>query len=92
VIRYEIGLHRQERMPVTLVAATLIMANRQIDKATFQELWEEMKTLNILRFAHEMGVEEGRERTGEWKPPVRWSWKSSESRWALFFPRRLPTR
>ncbi len=35
------------------------MANKQIDRSTFQELWEEIKMLNILRFAHEKGQQEG---------------------------------
>ena len=62
VIRFEIGLHRQEKISAPLIAATLIMANKQIGEETFQELWEELKMLNILRFAHEKGMEEGVEK------------------------------
>jgi hypothetical protein len=62
VIRYETELYRQEKMPVPLIAATLIMANKLIDKAAFHELWEEVKMLNILKFAHEKGAEEGEEK------------------------------
>ena len=47
---------------MTLVAATLIMANRQIDDDDFNELWEEIKMLDIMRFAHEKGMEEGEEK------------------------------
>jgi hypothetical protein len=61
VIRYETELYRQDKMPVPLIAATLIMANKLIDKAAFHELWEEVKMLNILKFAHEKGAEEGKE-------------------------------
>ncbi len=43
-----------------LVAATLIMANKIIDTSTFQELWEEIKMLDVLKFAHEKGMEEGK--------------------------------
>ncbi len=46
-MRYEIDLYRQGRMSALIVAATLIMANKQIDQSTFQELWEEMKMLGI---------------------------------------------
>ena len=38
------------------------MANKQIGEETFQELWEELKMLNILRFAHEKGMEKGEEK------------------------------
>ncbi len=62
VIRFEIGLHRQERIPAPLIAATLIMANKQIDKTDFQKLWEEIKMLDILKFAIEKGMEEGEEK------------------------------
>ncbi len=62
VIEFEIDQYRQGKVPVLLVAATLVMANKQIDKSTFQELWEEIKMLDILKFAHEKGVEEGEEK------------------------------
>jgi hypothetical protein len=61
VIRYETGLYKEDKMPVPLIAATLIMANKLIDKAAF---YEEVKMLNILRFAHEKGIEDGKE---QWK-------------------------
>ncbi|MCP4351091.1 MAG: hypothetical protein GY795_36970 [Desulfobacterales bacterium] len=35
------------------------MANKQIDRSTFNELWEEIRMLNIIKFAHEKGREEG---------------------------------
>jgi hypothetical protein len=52
-------------MPLPLIAATLIMANKLIDKSAFHELWEEVKMLDILKFAHEKGVEEGEQRGEE---------------------------
>jgi len=36
------------------------MANKQIDRPTFDELWKEIKMLDVLKFAHEKGREEGR--------------------------------
>ncbi|MDM8550275.1 transposase [Desulfobacterales bacterium HSG2] len=60
VLRFEIDLYKQDRMPVLLLAATLIMSNREIDKTTFQELWEEIKMLKIFEYAREMIMEEGR--------------------------------
>ncbi len=68
LVRFEIGLYKQERLPAQLIAATLIMANRQISESDFQELWEEVKMLKILEFAHKKGREEGiveGERRGE---------------------------
>ncbi len=59
VLQFEIDQFREGKMPVLLVAATLIMANKQIDKSAFHELWEEIKMLDILKFAHEKGMEEG---------------------------------
>ncbi|MCP4106196.1 MAG: hypothetical protein GY749_11765 [Desulfobacteraceae bacterium] len=60
MLQFEIDLYRQEKMPILLVAATLVMANKQIDTATFNELWEEIKMLDVLKFAHEKGMEEGK--------------------------------
>jgi hypothetical protein len=60
VVRFETDLYRQEKMPLPLIAATLIMANKVIDKSVFHELWEEVKMLDILKFAHEKGAEEGK--------------------------------
>jgi len=60
LIRFETELYRQDKMPALIIAATLVMANKQIDQSTFQELWEEIKMLNVLKFAHEKGWEEGK--------------------------------
>ena len=74
VVRFEIGLYKQEKLPATLIAATLIMANRQIDESDFHELWEEIKMLNILQFAHEKGRREG-EKRGEIRGEKRGEYK-----------------
>ncbi len=65
VIQFEIDLCKQGKMPVLLVAATLIMANKEIDKLTFQKLWEEMKMLKIFEYAHEMIEKDVREEVRE---------------------------
>jgi hypothetical protein len=63
VLRFEIDLYKKGGMPISLVAATLVMANKQIDRSFFNELWEEINMLNVLKFAHEKGLEEGRLKT-----------------------------
>lgn len=59
VIRFETALYHKQILPVKLLAATLIMANRLIAKERLKELWEEVKMLNILEIAREKGMEEG---------------------------------
>ncbi len=59
LVRFEIDLCKQGRMPVLLIAATLVMANKQIDKSTFNELWEEIRMLDVIKYAHEKGKKEG---------------------------------
>ncbi|MCP4352416.1 MAG: transposase [Desulfobacterales bacterium] len=61
VLEFEIDLFKQGIMPVLPVAATLIMANKEIDRLTFQKLWEEMKMLEIFEYAREMIEKEVRE-------------------------------
>ncbi|MDM8548423.1 hypothetical protein QUF72_00035 [Desulfobacterales bacterium HSG2] len=61
VIQFEIDLYKRGKMPVLLVAATLIMANKEIDKPTFQKLWEEIKMLKIFEYAREMIEQEVKE-------------------------------
>ncbi len=65
VLRFEIDLYKQDRMPVLLLAATLIMSNRGIDRTTFQELWEEIKMLRIFEYASEMIRKEEKEKWEE---------------------------
>ncbi|MEZ4526102.1 MAG: hypothetical protein R2941_09315 [Desulfobacterales bacterium] len=60
VLKFETGLHRIQKIPVNLLAATLVMSNRLIDKARLRELWEEVKMLDILEVAREKGMEEGK--------------------------------
>ncbi|NJL59908.1 MAG: hypothetical protein HC887_09955 [Desulfobacteraceae bacterium] len=43
-----------------MVAATLILSNKLIDKDRLRALWEEIKMLDILDIAREEGVKEGK--------------------------------
>lgn len=61
VIRFETELFQAEKIPARLLAATLIISNKLIDKERIQELWEEIKMLDVLEVAREKGREEGRE-------------------------------
>ena len=43
-----------------ILAATLIMSNKLIDKKRIEELWEEIKMLDVLDVAREKGMAEGK--------------------------------
>ncbi len=60
VIRFETELFHAEHISSKLLAATLVMSNKLIDKDRIQELWEEIKMLDVLDVAREKGIEEGR--------------------------------
>ncbi|MEZ4524621.1 MAG: hypothetical protein R2941_01700 [Desulfobacterales bacterium] len=60
VIRFETGLYHAQKIPIKLLAATLVMSNKLIDKDRLRELWEVVKMLDILEIAREKGVEEGK--------------------------------
>jgi len=60
VIRFETELYREEKIPATLIAATLIMSNKIIGKERLQEMWEEIKMLDIIEIAREKGIQEGK--------------------------------
>ena len=47
-------------MSPIILAATLIMSNKLIDKERIKELWEEIKMLDVLDVAREKGLEEGK--------------------------------
>ena len=59
VIQFEIELLKQDPTKELLVAATLMMANKIIDKETFDELWKEIKMFKVLEFAEEKGYDRG---------------------------------
>ncbi len=60
LIRFETELLRMEKISERLLAATLVMANKIIDKDRIRELWEEIKMLDVLEVAKEIGIEKGK--------------------------------
>ncbi len=82
VLQFEIDLYKQDRMPVLLLAATLIMSNREIDRTTFHELWEEIKMLRIFEYAREMIMEEEKVKweKKEREEKVKWEKKEREEK------------
>ncbi|KPA13685.1 hypothetical protein MHK_006102 [Candidatus Magnetomorum sp. HK-1] len=59
VIQFEIDILNQDPEIELLLAATLIMSNKIIDKETFEELWEKIKMFKVLEFAEEKGYGRG---------------------------------
>jgi hypothetical protein len=60
VIRFETSLFHAQKLSAKILAATLIMSNKLIDKKRIEELWEEIKMLDVLDVAREKGIEEGK--------------------------------
>jgi hypothetical protein len=63
VIRFETSLFHAKKLSPTILAATLIMSNKLIDKKRIEALWEEIKMLDVLDVAREKGMEEGKIQT-----------------------------
>jgi len=59
VIRFESELLQQNHISKSLLAATLIMVNKLIDKARLEQLWEVIKMLDIIEIAMEKGMQKG---------------------------------
>ncbi|MCP4396483.1 MAG: hypothetical protein GY801_04095 [bacterium] len=59
VLRFASKLFHAEKVSVRLLAATLILSNKLIDKEVLLQIWEEVKMLDILEIAREKGIEEG---------------------------------
>ncbi|QTA86560.1 hypothetical protein [Desulfonema magnum] len=64
VLRFENELYREQKISVRLLAATLVMSNRLIDKERLRAFWEEIKMLDIFEIAREegeiLGIEKGK--------------------------------
>ena len=60
VIQFETELLNSEKISARLLAATLILANKLIDKERLKEMWEDIKMLDIIEIAREKGIEEGK--------------------------------
>jgi len=61
VLRFESELFHAGKISSRLMAATLILSNKIIDKERLKSLWEEIKMLDIIEIAREKGIEEGKE-------------------------------
>ena len=60
ILRFENELYQADKIPVRLIAATLIISNKMIDKERLKALWEEIKMLDIFEIAKEEGKKEGK--------------------------------
>jgi hypothetical protein len=60
VLRFGTSLYHAEKMSAVLLAAMLIMSNKLIDRDRLQEMWEEIKMLDIIDIAREKGIQEGK--------------------------------
>ncbi|MCP4340336.1 MAG: hypothetical protein GY799_15940 [Desulfobulbaceae bacterium] len=60
ILRFESELYKAEKIPATLLAASLIMSNRLIAKDRLKAIWEEIKMLDIIEIAMEKGMEKGK--------------------------------
>ena len=59
VLCFESELYHAEKLSARLLAATLILSNKLIDKDRLRQIWEEIKMLDILEIAKEEGLKEG---------------------------------
>jgi len=59
VIRFQSELLQQNHISKRLLAATLLMVNKLIDKARLEQLWEVIKMLDIIEIAIKKGMREG---------------------------------
>ncbi|MDU9050695.1 MAG: hypothetical protein Q3M30_17745 [Candidatus Electrothrix sp. Rat3] len=60
MLRFDIELFRAEKIPDRLLAAALVMSNKMVDKKFFQEYLEVLKMIDVIDFAREHGIEEGK--------------------------------
>jgi hypothetical protein len=60
ILHFESELYKTNKLPPTLLAATLVMSNKFIDKKDLMAIWEEIQMLDILEIAEEKGFEKGK--------------------------------
>ena len=60
ILNFESQLCKTNRLPPILLAATLVMSNKFIDKKDIMAIWEEIKMLDVLEIATEKGIEQGK--------------------------------
>jgi hypothetical protein len=60
MLRFDIELFCAEKIPDRLLAAALVMSNKMVDKKFFQEYLEVLKMIDVIDFARENGIEEGK--------------------------------
>jgi hypothetical protein len=53
---------KEQSKIIDFAAAILVLSNRIITREEFNEIWEEIKMLNIMRYAEEIGIEKGIEK------------------------------
>jgi hypothetical protein len=62
IIRLETELCKAQKISSAVLAATLVMSNKLIDKDRIEALWEEIKMLDVLEVAREKDIKEGMEK------------------------------
>jgi hypothetical protein len=60
MLRFDIELFLAEKISDRLLAAALVMSNKMVDKNFFQEHLEVLKMIDVIDFAREYGIEEGK--------------------------------
>ena len=61
VLHFETELYHADQLSARVLAATLILSNKLIDKQVLRQMWEEIKMLDILDIAREEGLKEGKQ-------------------------------
>jgi len=60
IMEFELEVFKKDPKQEMLLAATLIVANKIIDKKTFDQLWKDIKMVAVLEYAREKGYDEGK--------------------------------
>ena len=68
-IELQTELYHAKKISSRVLGATLIMADKMIDKDRLREIWEKIKMLDILEIAHEEGEKKAWRRARPWALP-----------------------